>query len=106
VDISHLDHAFQSGALTLPPAVVSELLASPRADLAMRDRFFKLPVLPIADGYWHRAGLARSTLLRAGRKARLADALISQSCIDHNVPLITRDNDFHAYAEFCGLKLA
>lgn len=86
--------------------MVTELAASPRADSAMRERFLKLPLLPITDGYWQRAGFARATLLRSGRKARLADALISQSCIDHDVPLITRDGDFRSYAEFCGLKLA
>jgi hypothetical protein len=39
-------------------------------------------------------------------KARLPDALIAQSCIDHDVALITRDVDFQKYADHCGLKLA
>ena len=72
----------------------------------MRERFLKLPLLPIADGYWQRAGVARATLLNQGRKARLADALVSQSCIDHAIPLIARDGDFRAFAQFCNLKLA
>jgi predicted nucleic acid-binding protein len=36
----------------------------------------------------------------------LGDALIAQSCIDHDVPLITRDTDFRHFAKHCGLKLA
>jgi hypothetical protein len=39
------------------------------------------------------------------RKARLGDALIAQSCIDRNIPLITRDRDFRAFAEATGLNL-
>ena len=36
---------------------------------------------------------------------RLAEALIAQSCIDGNIPLITRDRDFRAYAEATGHNL-
>jgi predicted nucleic acid-binding protein len=38
--------------------------------------------------------------------ARLLDALIAQSCIDHDVMLIARDDDFRHFAKHCGLKLA
>jgi hypothetical protein len=44
-------------------------------------------------------------ILRAGRKAKLADALIAQSCIDHRVMLVTRDKDFQAFNRLAGLKL-
>jgi predicted nucleic acid-binding protein len=44
--------------------------------------------------------------MRAGKtKAKLADTLIAQLCIDHEVPLITRDRDFSHFQKFCGLKL-
>jgi predicted nucleic acid-binding protein len=39
-------------------------------------------------------------------RARLPDALIAQSCIDHDVALITRDRDFRYFAKYCGLRLA
>jgi hypothetical protein len=39
------------------------------------------------------------------RKARLGDALIAQSCIDHGIPLLTRDRDFCAFAEASGIDL-
>jgi len=39
------------------------------------------------------------------RKARLGDALIAQSCIDRKIPLLTRDEDFRAFAEAAELKL-
>jgi len=31
--------------------------------------------------------------------------LIAQSCIDHHVPLITRDGDFRPFARYAGLTL-
>jgi predicted nucleic acid-binding protein len=36
----------------------------------------------------------------------LPDTLIAQSCIDHDVALIARDEDFRHFAEHCGLRLA
>jgi predicted nucleic acid-binding protein len=39
-------------------------------------------------------------------KAKVADALIAQSCIDHDVALITRDRGFRHFAKHCGLRLA
>jgi len=39
------------------------------------------------------------------KKARLADALVAQSCRDHGVPLITRDGDFRNFARVRDLEL-
>jgi predicted nucleic acid-binding protein len=45
-------------------------------------------------------------VLAKGRKARLGDALIAQSCIDGGVALVTRDRDFRAFADAAGLVIA
>jgi predicted nucleic acid-binding protein len=37
-------------------------------------------------------------VLAKRHKARLGDALIAQSCIDHGIPLLTRDRDFRNFA--------
>ncbi len=47
----------------------------------------------------------RAKVLGKGRKARLGDALIAQSCIDRGIPLLTRDRDFRAFAEAANLSL-
>lgn len=39
-------------------------------------------------------GVLRATIIRAKLKANLADSLIAQGCIDHDLPLITYDGDF------------
>jgi len=36
----------------------------------------------------------------------LADTLIAQSCIDHDVRLVTRDDDFRHFVRLGGLRLA
>jgi predicted nucleic acid-binding protein len=47
----------------------------------------------------------RAKVLGRGRKARLGDALIAQSCIDGGGSLLTRDRDFRAFSETAGLGL-
>jgi predicted nucleic acid-binding protein len=53
-----------------------------------------------------RAGRLRARIVARSRRARLADTLISQSCIDHDVRLVTRDDDFRPFARIGGLRLA
>jgi len=65
----------------------------------------ELPLIEIRPGYWQRAGELRARVLAKRRKARLGDALIAQSCIDHGLPLLTRDRDFRAFADAAGLDL-
>ncbi|HEX2569354.1 MAG TPA: PIN domain-containing protein [Polyangia bacterium] len=89
----------------LPPVVLAELLSSPRTVPAISAVFRALPLLSILNGYWERTGMLRAKVLARGHKARLADSLIAQSCIDHHVPLITRDGDFRHFAGRGGLRL-
>lgn len=98
--------AFAGSSTCLPPPVLAEMLSDPAARKEMSITVSDFPLLPVLDGYWERAGLARALLRQKGLKAKLGDALIAQSCIDHDVPLITSDGDFRHFAKHCGLKLA
>jgi predicted nucleic acid-binding protein len=62
-------------------------------------------MIAIELGYWQRAGLLRAKVLSMGRKARLGDALIAQTCIDRDIALLTRDKDFRAFADAAELAL-
>ena len=105
-DIDLIHQAVAEDCLRLPPPVLSELLSS-QAQAAQMDYLLQVvPLLELLPDYWARAGLMRRTLLAAGRKARLADVLIAQACLDADVALITRDTDFAAIAALCGLNLA
>ena len=89
----------------LPPVVLSELLSAPDLASEVADVLLALPLLAAGDGFWERAGRTRATVLSSGRRARLADTLIAQSCLDHELPLITRDRDFRHLADLTGLRL-
>ena len=105
-DAERLAAALAAGNLVLPPAVLTEILSDPVSSTVIDERIRELPMLEIHNGYWIRAGHARRIVLSKGFKARVADALIAQSCIDHDVALITRDRDFRHFVAHCGLKLA
>lgn len=82
-DVARLRRAFTADDLVLPPVVASEVLSDPGVDRFIETRLAELVLLPVLDGFWHRAGDARRKLLAGGFKARVGDALIAQSCIDH-----------------------
>lgn len=105
-DIETLRRYLDLGEAWFSPVVITELLSAPKLEAHDKALIVALPMLDIDDSYWFRAGEIRRAVLRAGRKAKLGDALIAQSCIDHNIPLLTRDPDFKHYAKHCGLKLA
>jgi predicted nucleic acid-binding protein len=92
--------------LCLPPPVKTELLSGTTPLIGMDALFAAAPMMPLAEGFWDRAGESRRVLLARGLKAKLADALIAQCCIDADVTLIARDGDFRHFAQWCGLKLA
>jgi len=104
-DADLLDKALQDRQVVMPPVVLTELLSDPKLPEAVSADVLELPLLDIKPGYWQRAGELRAKVLAKRRKARLGDALIAQSCIDHGIPLLTRDRDFRAFAEAAGFDL-
>jgi predicted nucleic acid-binding protein len=61
--------------------------------------------LEIKSGYWERAGKLRAKMLRRQVRPKVADTLIAQSCLDHGVPLVTRDRGFSSFQKFAGLRV-
>ena len=105
-DVDTFVTALRAGDVALPPVVLSEVLSDPRLPREHRGLVLEWPLLNISDGYWIRAAACRATLVSLKLRARLPDVLIAQSCIDHDLALITRDNDFRHFAKHCRLKLA
>ncbi len=104
-DVVAIDEALSQHALLLPPVVLSELLSAPKLSKALEALLLAIPLLSITDGYWVRTAKLRARLLARRYKARLADALIAQSCLDHHVALITRDRDFRHFAGTAALRV-
>lgn len=103
-DVDALELAFQQKQAVFPPPVLCELLSDSRLPKSVVSLIKDVPLLPIIEGFWERAGFLRSKLISKGRKARLADTLVAQTCIDHGISLITRDLDFRCFAKEAGLS--
>jgi len=97
--------ALERGDAVLPPVVVAEVLSQPGLPARVVELIRAIATLDLTDGYWQRAGEARARLMAKGRRARLADALIAQACVDHEVPLVTHDADFRQFAAHTALRV-
>ena len=104
-DVELIQSALDHQQLALPPVVLTELLSDPVVPRPVRTLLCGLPILNVEPGYWERAGILRASVLKQRRKARVADALIAQSCLDQASPLVTRDRDFRHFAKAAGLPL-
>jgi predicted nucleic acid-binding protein len=104
-DVDAVETALRFKQAALPPVVLCELLSDPKLPAAVSRAISNFPILAIQQGFWERAGFLRAKVIAQGRKGRLADALIAQSCLDHDLPLVTRDRDFAYFAGVSNLKL-
>lgn len=91
-DVELFDQAVHSADPALPPEFVDLVQAT--------------PVIDVRFGFWQRVTATRAQILSGRLRARLADTLIAQFCIDHKMPLVTRVGDFRHFARFADLKLA
>jgi predicted nucleic acid-binding protein len=104
-DVDLVQSALDHQQLALPPVVLTELLSDPALPRPVRSLLGGLPLLQVEPGYWERAGALRASVLKQRKKARVADSLIAQSCLDQSTPLVTRDRDFRHFAAAVGLPL-
>ena len=104
-ETTFLENLFENSIAIFPPLVITELLSDPWITNKTIDFISAAPQLEILSGYFERTGRTRAKLLRRGLKARTADSLIAQSCIDNKVSLLTTDKDFKNFQKYCGLSL-
>jgi len=104
-DTQLLQQALADRQVLMVPAVLAELLSDPGLSSGVAETLAEVPLMDSTPGYWQRAGFLRAKALAKKRRARLADALIAQSCIDHKVFLLTRDRDFRVFSAAAGIDL-
>ena len=104
-DVEMVRNALANGILVLAPASVAELLSDPAIVPPIEEAVLDIPQLEVTSGYWERVGRLRARLIRHRFRPKLADALIAQSCLDHDVLLITRDRNFSPFQKLAGLRL-
>ena len=105
-DTQRLDRALDERQVLMVAVVLTELLSDSNLSETIAQTLSQVPMIELESGYWQRAGFLRARVLSKRRKARLGDALIAQCCIDRDIPLITRDRDFQAFADAAGLDLS
>jgi predicted nucleic acid-binding protein len=104
-DVDLLDSCLRNQFILMAPIVLAELLSDPLLPAEAETHLRSVPVLELIPGFWERAGKTRAEMIRRKMRPRLADTLIAQVCIDHNLPLHTRDADFRPFAKHAGLQL-
>jgi predicted nucleic acid-binding protein len=104
-DLEPIDEGLNDGTAALPPVVLTELLSDPMRSSNLGPMLTALPQLEILPGYWVRAAATRAKLLARKLRAPMSDTFICQSCLDYDVPLLTRDADFRHFVQHAGLKL-
>ena len=104
-DLPLIREALRNSKLVFPAPVLSEILSDPKLPLSHSLFISEVPLLDPLPGFWERAGKLRAKIIAKKLRARMVDAVIAQSCIDHDVPLITRDKDFQHFKKYGALKL-
>ncbi len=104
-DVDIIADLLEERRIILPPIVLCELLSDPKLPKIVAQNLSFFPLLEITENYWLRVANLRSKLIAKKLKAKLADSMIAQICIDHKVQLITRDKDFKNFIKYSDLKL-
>ena len=89
--------------------VLQELLQGfhgPKDQAKLIERLSVLPLLNPTRDTHVQAALLRNTCRRKGVQLGTVDALIAQLCIEHELTLLTADQDFVHAARFVPLRLA
>lgn len=104
-DVELVDAHLKMRSVFMSPIVLAELFSDPLRSSQAKAALLQLPLMSFTPGFWERAGLTRADLVKRGIKPKLADTLIAQLCIDHNIELHSRDTDFRPFAQYSGLRL-
>jgi hypothetical protein len=104
-DVLLLKKALQDRQLAMLPVVLTELLSDPSLPPDVAVSLTDLPLIDIESGFWQRAAALRAKVLAKRRRARLADSLIAQLCLDSGISLITRERDFRSFAQSSTFQL-
>ena len=104
-DVDMVRQALSDRLLCVSPVSVTELLSDPDPTPSLGELVGQIPRLEVSPGYWERAGELRAQMSRLKLRPKVAATLIAQSCLDHGVPLITRDRDFSSFQKIAGLRL-
>ena len=109
LEVQHLKDALMGADVVVTTGLVlQELLqgfSGPKARAQIIERFAALPILqPNREDHVAAAEL-RNTCRRSGIQIGTIDALLAQLCVQHDLTLLSTDNDFKLAAKHCALRV-
>ncbi len=106
--VTLLETLLEEGDAYLCEITYSEICFGARDDVQHRKyvRFFsELPFLKLPDNWHQQAAQMGYQLRKKGYKPFMGDLLIALAALTHQMPLLTRDNDFKPYQQIFGLSI-
>ncbi len=97
--------ALNEGRVVMAPVVLSELLSSTEMTSDIEKVLSEMPFASPTSIFWRGAGKLRGQLAKHGMNASLADCLVMQSCLEHDLPLLTRDKGIKKFSNKAKLRL-
>jgi predicted nucleic acid-binding protein len=104
-DIDFFELSLQEGRILMAPVVLSELLSSHRISEETEKFLLDLEFTEPKPGFWQKAGKLRRDLAKTGFHASLPDCLITQTCLEYRLPLLTRDQGIKKFGPKLGLTV-
>ena len=104
-DLDLFRAGLNEGRVVMAPAVLSELLSSTEMTADVEKALSEMPFAAPAPDFWKKTGNLRRLLAKQGTNATLADCLVVQSCLEHDLPLLTRDKGIKKFGAKAGLTL-
>lgn len=104
-DLDLFRSSLNEGRVVMAPAVLAELLSSTMMTAEIEKALSEMPFATPASDFWKNVGKLRRHLAKQGTNASLADCLVVQSCLERDLPLITRDQGIKKFARKVGLVL-
>ena len=97
--------SLNEGRVMMAPAVLAELLSSTEMTESVERALSEMEFARTSPNFWKECGKLRRRLARTGFNASLADCLVVQTCLEHGLPLLTRDQGIKKFGPKVGLTL-
>jgi predicted nucleic acid-binding protein len=104
-DLELFRKSLGEGRVAMAPVVLAELLSSTQIPASVEKALSEMEFAGASDNFWVEAGRLRRRLAKQGFNASLADCLVAQSCLEHDLPLLTRDQGIRKFGPKIGLTL-
>lgn len=104
-DLELFRNRLNEGQVVMAPSVLSELLSSTAMPATVEKALLEIRFATPSSHFWQETGKLQRHLAKLGTHATLADCLVAQSCLEHKLPLLTRNRAIIKFGPKVGLNL-